>query len=454
MTRKRCPNVLLVIMDSLRRDHLSCYGYKRHTSPHIDLIASQGTVYENAISPSSWTLPVHASLFTGMYPSKHGADDEHQFLKPVYRTLAEILNELGYDTLGFSWTPYVSRSVGLDRGFKSFYEMFRSRINHIKRVLIHRDSGAEQTITLLGSWLKRNYKSEKPFFAFINFSETHHTYWAPEPYRYMYLNGRSGIFKKIMDINKQPDKVFGENIELDDEGIEILKALYDGEISYLDFKLNKLFTILKEIKKFDDTVIILTSDHGDNFGDHGFLSHRYNLYDSLIRIPLIIRFPGVFRQGEHNKKLVQLTDILPTLLDILEVEGDTSELWNEIQGLSLLRSECRKYAISELSRPDFKYLVKKYPGFDPSPFDRRLKALRTEDYKYIWSSDGKHELYNLSSDPGETINLISRNNEKAKEMEHLMNEWLNSLKETEKKDYRPEDRDEKVRKRLKELGYL
>jgi len=456
MSITKRPNILLISMDSLRRDHLSCYGYERQTSPFIDKVSSEGTIYWDAIAPAGWTLPSHASLLTGMYPSKHGADDENQFLDKKHKTLAEVLTELSYDTVGFSLFPYVSSSVGLSRGFETFYELFRlgflnNLLSRFERRIIHRDSGTRQIIRTFKLWLRKRYDFRKPFFAFVHLGEAHLPYWAPPPYRFMYLNGKGKNLENIFDINKHHDKFFGRNVKLDSEDIEVLRSLYDGEITYLDSKVKEIFAILRESEKIDNTIIILTADHGDNFGEHGLIAHRFNLYDSLIRIPLIIRFPVVFGSGNRIEKLAQLTDIFPTLLDILGIKDE--QWWREIQGLSLLSTDSRKYTISEQSRPNFAALLEKYPGFDPSPFDKRLRTIRTKEHKFIWNSDYKHELYDLRLDPAETNNVISQDPQKAGELESLLNEWLNSFQKTGQRDYKIDD-EKTVRKRLEELGYL
>ncbi len=212
-----------------------------------------------------------------------------------------------------------------------------------------------------------------------------------------------------------------------DKDFEILRALYDGEISYLDFRMGQLFDYLRELQVLDDTVLIITSDHGENFGEHHLMDHQFCVYDTLLHVPLIIRYPKLFQPGLRVTQQVQTTDIFPTILDIAGIEWDKGK----IQRHSLLKQGDANeptFAIAELSKWHWAVgELKGNPNFDAMKYDRRLKTIRTDSFKYIWASDGNHELYDIRNDSAEINNLIETQPEKAKELKTRLIEWLNSF---------------------------
>ncbi|RLE99138.1 MAG: hypothetical protein DRJ57_02750 [Thermoprotei archaeon] len=189
------PNILLIVMDTQRADNISCYGYEKRTTPHIDEIARDGAIFLNNITPGVWTLPSHASLFTGRYVSGHGADAHCEYLMAEFPTMAEMLRKLGYHTVGFSNNGWVSRRTGVARGFEEFYLISR-RIEG-RRVVEwfyvedyfkgEEDRGSLKTVNAAVAWLDRKWDRDRPFFMFINFIEPHGPYWPPEPFRSRFL---------------------------------------------------------------------------------------------------------------------------------------------------------------------------------------------------------------------------------------------------------------------------
>lgn len=435
------PNILWIVTDTVRADHLSSYGYERNTTPNIDRIASEGILYENAISTAPWTLPSHASMFTGMFPSKHGADAEHLWLDDGFQTIAEVLRLHGYKTFAYSNNPFISHRNNTAQGFDTLKATAGKRYEGMElaeRLRIHRavrfvqknlrmDQGAQSTNKVVKSWITDANQTEAPFFIFINYMEAHDPYQPPKSYAEPYLS-KSISFSEAMEVNQDEAATISGKVQISDKDLDVLRALYDGEISYLDFRIGQLVDYLRELNILDNTVLIINADHGENFGDHNLMEHILCVYDTLLHVPLVIRYPALFEAGSRVGEQVQLTDIYPTILDIVGIDWDSEE----IQGFSLLRKweeRERKFAIAEhavwgwwLSK-----LSETNRQFDVSAYARRLMTIRTEEFKYIWASNRQDELYNIRQDSGELNNLIEARPEKASELRALLKEWLNSF---------------------------
>jgi arylsulfatase A-like enzyme len=439
---KNGPNILWIVIDTLRADHLSCYGYHRDTTPNIDRIAAEGVLFENAFTTAPWSLPSYASMLTGLYSSKHGADAEHIYLDERFDTVAEVLAKQGYRTfascIGSRWA---NRLTNLDQGF----EMFQNRrggvltlnnsellINGILRMVrgfVGTMESAQETNAVVKKWISRCVKEGCPFFGFVLYLEPHFPYVIPEPYFSLWLGGQT-INPKVKEalLNPYPYEYLRDNLKVTSQELEILKALYDGCISYVDFRVNQLVSYLKEEGILDNTLLIITSDHGENFGDHDLMSHCFSLHDTLIRVPLILRYPKVFPQGLRIKRQVQTVDIFPTILQILGIELEG------LQGYSLLQDDRpRKFIIAE--HQIFHLAITGIPRLSPSlykldlsKYARRLKCIRTDRFKYIWSSDGRDELYNIYKDPKESKNLIETCPEEARRLKKVLRDWLGSFR--------------------------
>jgi len=437
---KEKPNILFIVMDTVRADHLSCHGYYRNTTPNIDNIAGEGILFESCIAEAPWTLPTHASIFTSMFPRKHGTDMEHQWLEDDFQTVAEVLRQHGYKTLGYSNNPYVSPETNLSQGFDTFEVTLLGRyeagseltdwlkMNVAKRYLQNfflTDNGACRTNRVVKEWIADAHQAETPFLLFINYMEAHIPYYPPREFAMPYL-GQDADLAEAMSINQSIEPYIFGQLEMDAEDFETLRALYDGKISYLDFRMEQLFDYLRELEIWDDTILIITSDHGENFGEHNLMNHRLCVYDTLLHVPLIIRYPELAESGIQVDEQVQLTDLFPTILDIAGIDWDGKE---QIQGHSLLQDG--EETESTFAIAEYVSLLEvdcdRNPQFDVSKYCRRLKAVRTEEFKYIWSSDGRDELYNIRHDPGELNNLIEIEPEKAAELKAVLQEWLNSF---------------------------
>lgn len=483
------PNILLITLDTTRWDHLSCYGYKRLTTPHLDKFAREGVLYTNAYAPASWTLPSHASLFTGKYPTRHGAHYNPDFMKVVNYleehqsekkwefgdlvqasilplpeenlTLAEILSEKGYQTAGIIGGYMCASIFGISQGFDYYNERFFNLTKDIKYFLIcralecffslndfftlHGISAGDRLASDVNSaaikWLEKHYT--KPFFLFINYFDPHGPHLPLAPYNTFYGNPEKKIIMErfgrgdLSYINAEWNLAMavreGKHL-LSEEEREILISRYDAEIRYVDDHLGLLFNKLKELKIFDNTLIIVTADHGEAFGEHGFMYHKSDLYEEVIHVPLIIKYPSSTPQGRREKR-VSLVDILPTVLTYL--------------------------GYSQPSDIDGKVLEEVHPviaedyasWWIPVKVQRNLRAIFEGRYKFIWSSDSFHELYDLTADPKEEKNLRYQYSQKAYSMENTLNLWLKSFTPPAKgrKGLRA---DEKAVEAVRALGYV
>lgn len=378
-------NVLLISIDSLRADHVGCYGYGRDTTPEIDRLARDGVIFKNHVSTTSWTLPAHISLFTGQDISVHGVTTDGFSLHPAIPTLAEPLQAAGYQTAAFCSSPYMNPAFGFDRGFDLYHNIDTEREDYVDTVLpseierdrVHRDITSPRIAELATAWLEEN--ADRPFFLFLHFWDPHYDYDPPAPYDRLFNPGYRG---KI----DGKDYIHNDRVRpgMATEDLEEIIALYDGEIAFTDHHLGLVIEKLKKLDLFDRTLIIVTADHGDEFFEHNNKGHRSTLYEEVIRVPLIIRQPGEKRTGQTISPPVGIIDVAPTILDLLGLE----EL-KKISGRSL--------------RP---LLDEEEPGSERgllSELSPALYALRGPGVKLLHNAvNGETIVLDLEDDPAET----------------------------------------------------
>lgn len=452
----------MIILDTVRAKNMSCYGYHKNTTPFLDSLSKQCVLFENAFSPAIWTIPSHASIFTGTYPSQHGALNLHRHLDNRYNTLAEVLSFNGYDTISFSNNYFVSlKEFGLTRGF-NLTEGFKYPVNRLEKAYIKgkrwlarsMDSGAYVTNHFVNKWIKQKRNSQKPFFLFLNHMEGHAPYvHTPREYLKMFLKKEEQ--KKLKHINQDRQKYLTRSIEMSEDNFNILRSVYDAQISYLDSMLKELFNILKSNNLFDNSLIIITSDHGDMIGEHNLVHHSYCLYEELIKVPLLLKMPGNVDNTKIINHLVSLIDIFPTISELLDI-GNKS-LGQQLQGHNLFLNDNqvnREYIFLECEKPKNEF-AETYPDFDFSIYDRQLLAIRSKKDKYIWTSDNNHELYDIEKNPSEQFNIITTMPERAKHLEKQLFQWYNSLEKTDtEKQVKEFELDHEIKEHLKGLGYF
>ncbi|MCP3920831.1 MAG: sulfatase [bacterium] len=393
------PNVLLVTLDTTRVDRLSCYGYERKTSPHLDRLASESTVHTRAYSTSSWTLPAHASLFTGKLPTSHGAayDPEGPLhltagiegpeswdklrargLAIGERTLAACLRDAGYATAAVVAGPWMKRVFGLSEGFEHFDDKDITELN---------GRPAKGVTDAALAWLDAR-EGEAPFFLFLNYFDAHGPLMPPpEDVRVLTDAG--------VDPRTLPEK-------------DRNALLYDAEIHAADRELGQVFDWLRARGELENTWIIVTADHGELFGENGRFGHGVSVSEPEVHIPLVVREPGPARARRDSDVLVQLTDIMPTVLD-----GLALELPRGMQGRAFGKGE----------RP---IVAEAYPLHSISP-NGDWRAWFEGDEKYAWNSADLDGLFDIAQDPYEHENLIGTRAERAAEMQTRLEAYLASL---------------------------
>ena len=366
VTEERHPNVILIIIDTLCADHLSCYDYYRNTSPVIDSLASEGIMYARMQAQAPWTLPAMVKIYTGLTERSHGCNDFgncSRGLDPELPTIATILHDEGFNTAGFVNINYLGQLYGMDKGFDCF--------------LIN-DEGhgrAAETVDEFISWLDSEEFS-KPFFVVFHLFDPHLPYDPPMGYDRTFSDyGTMGITQWIHD----------ENGEVDPAQKDHLRNLYDGEIRWVDSQLSRMFRAIREKRIADNTLIIFTADHGEEFLEHGECGHSQNLYQQSIHVPLILSGPGI-PEGIVDSMPVGQFDILPTVLTYLQMPVP-----ERIEGMDILSGDI----------PDNREIPSSGVRSDSIQV-----ALLVGAEKVIWSPVNNYsEMFNIVNDPDEMMHL-------------------------------------------------
>ncbi|HEU4402873.1 MAG TPA: sulfatase [Candidatus Polarisedimenticolia bacterium] len=427
------PNILLLVIDTARADRFPFNGYERPTAPAMAALAREGTVYGATFSPAPWTVPAHASLFTGQYPSLHRTDCGSLRLPDSAVTLAETLRDAGYRTAGFSGNPWLGEKYNFQQGFDTYSETWRDLPPEGE------DSGAalsNQRAERLLRWRQGNQEARRqPFFIFINYFEPHMPYNPPEPERSRLL--RPGVdperVARLSRLGHPEDMRFivGAS-DLQPVDLAILSDLYDGEIAYADRRAGEMVALLRELGLIDETVVVVAADHGENLGDHGMMDHKLSVHDTLLRVPLLLRYPKRVAAGRRIESQVQMHDLYPTLLALAGVApppGVTIEAL-PLPGAGIAGSgrSADGPIIGEFVGPPVEFLQVMrdlFPTKDLSRFDRKLVALRHGGYKIHWGSDGRHALYDVEHDPGEAHDLAAADPERLRRLAGEVEVWLN-----------------------------
>jgi len=394
------PNVLLVVLDTVRADRLSSYGYERPTTPEIDSLARDFVRFDEFYAPSPWTVPSHASLFTGLYPIEHGATQEHAELDGRFSTLAEILRDEGYETWAASGNPFMGPAANLDQGFGTFVEAWRG-------TPITRPEGAPHPVNQGFERFLETRDEERPFFAFVNYMDAHEPFVPPPSHTDRFLRGELPREQALALGNRGWRRHWSES-PFTQQQLAVLSDLYDAGLSQLSGYVGQLIGLVKRRDLYDDTLIIITSDHGEHFGENGAVGHFFSLYNTALRVPLLIRAPGA-TTGRVERRKGQSVDLFPTILAASGVDPSRFDH----RGQDLLNPETRRTSVfSEYYYPAqvlglFSPEVRARESARLAPHLRRQRAVQAFGYRLLWSSDGRHELYHVARDPGETRNLLA-----------------------------------------------
>jgi len=397
------PNVIIYLIDTLRRDRLGCYGYDRPVSPQIDAFAAEATLYTNSHGQSSWTKPSVASVFTGVWPPRHGAIGWSHHLGQGFETLAERLQAVGYSTAGFVTNLNASKKFGLDQGFETSW---------YKRKVV-----ATRVNSAVFSWLD-DFDHSSPFFLYVHTMEPHAGYNPQQPFRDQFAPAADQM------------KPWKPRWKWPIENAPIFSDLYDGEVAQNDAAFGVLMDRLRELDLYDDTLMIFLSDHGEEFREHGGWRHNRVLHAETLDTPLIIKFPGQ-SEGKRSDAPATHVDILPTVLDVTGLPP-----FAEAEGQSLVRPG---------PRPIFSHLeLGKFP-IQHSVIDGDWKLIRAPEKRV------KLLLFDIASDPGETRNLVSDLPVRTAAMEALID---GHIAETGRVEAEEEELSEETERELRALGYL
>jgi arylsulfatase A-like enzyme len=395
-------NLLLISLDTLRADHLGCYGYVRPTSPFLDRLATQGVLFENAYATAPWTLPSHASLFTGLYPSQHGVMNEDTAMPEDVLTLAEALSQRGFATRAVVSGHFVGPRYGLGQGFDRYVA-----------VPPNQPAGGAAATVIAQSLEAIAAMRGQPFLMFSHFMDVHSDYRAAPRFEALF----DGSYHGRVDGTTSQLRAFARKLLVADESDRLrLIDLYDAEIRQLDTELEGWFASLRERGVLDDTLVVVTADHGEEFFEHGSVLHGQSLYQELLRVPLIVVGPGL-PGGRRVAEAVSLVDVLPTVLGQLGIAPPDALAGRDLA--PLWRSTPPPWPERDL-----------YAEADRT-VERRdtLRAVIRSGWKLVQSRvDGGVELYDLGADPRERVNRVPTEAERAASLAHALDSALASQK--------------------------
>jgi arylsulfatase A-like enzyme len=404
---------LLVGVDTLRPDHLGCYGYARNTSPNIDRLAGRGVLLENTISQCPWTLPSFATVLTSLYPTQHGAGIDMNRLRTTFPTLANILSDNGYATGGIINVSVLSPEFGVDRGF----DYYDATAPTVKRIADEITSDALEWIGL---------HEHEPFFLFVHYFDPHLSYSPPAPYDTLFDPDYEGRIGRSFDRDKyleMKDDLFRNEGEQTAADWNHIRALYDGEIAFTDEAIGDLLQGLEKLDLRERTLIVFLSDHGEEFFEHKGYGHGHTLFREVIEVPLIFSLPGVLPEGVRLSRQVRLVDVMPTILDLLDIDVDV-----RLEGTSLtpwLVGEGRAPMVrGGMFPPEVAYSEGLRRGGE-------RKSVATQTWKLIYDVATEEEiLLNLEQDPGEMNNLAGENHDSQDLLEAMLFRSMFVMSET------------------------
>ena len=484
------PNVLLVMLDATRADACSCYGAERATTPTLDRLACDGVLYERAISPAPWTLPAVASIFTGLYPGQIDAY-ENLRLDDAAPTLAQVLAENGYATFGLTSNSWLSADFGLQRGFESMHKQWqllqtsreinrlvlmlgpqdpswaktvamrlaqgntvKNLVNaaYVRLVAYRRDVGASRVLRPFSRWV---HSQQRPWFAFVHYLEAHLPYRPPLKWAARFA---ADLQRGKMWMEADQWRAAWRHIA----GVELLsrsdlatwRDLYLAEVAYADHHLGSLVDWLERTGRLDDTLVIVVADHGESLGEHGLLNHQYCVYDTLLRVPLVMRYPPLLSAGQRVPHQVQTLDLFKTVLDVAGVKAPSSASKSLIE-----EGERRPLVVAEYGAPRMPH-PRDLARFglreeQLTRYGKGYRALSDDAHKLILGTDGSTELYAWHDDPAEENDLASQRPDVVIRMKGALERWVEAHSPPQQDEAQEDwDVDLETEMRLRALGYI
>jgi len=468
------PNILFIVLDAVRYDHVSANGYDRETTPKIDRLAEDGVRFENAFAAAPWTPPSHASIFSGTYPSEHGYLDGGMELNTQY-TLAELLSQQGYTTFGAVQNAKIGENTDISRGFDDYLALYRlpflpKSYEDLRQYYFYTSKGFARIAKTVRNWgerkpseyiakaaveseIRRATASDQPFFGFVNLNAAHSIYAPPDPF----LSNFDRVSHEGIDmdtVQQLADRggyrfIAGE-LNPSEAEWRAVKDRYDGEIAFADSLAGELISYLKNLNEYENTIIVVTSDHGEHFGEYGRAYHQFSLFDELLHVPLVFKRAENSSSGAVRSDLASHIDLFPT---ILEECGITDPEW--VEGASLFNGDKRDVIAAEYGKPKtaIKSLrnntKKDVPQETLDKFNHGLQCVRTVDRKLISRSDGE-EIVTIGHPGSERVIDPEENDVRIDDLRDRLSSELDELGKLSVTN----NHSKEVRKNLKELGYL
>lgn len=480
------PNIIFLVLDTARARSFSPYNNGESNPPFTTQLAEDNILFEEAITPAPWTLPAHVSMFTGLTPSEHQVNSWEDRLSEESDTLASLVSENGYQSIGFSHNMWLSNTFGLTTGFDDFneqWQLFQSDTNlfqtahhlqglssyeKVQRIakdilsnnpatnianafyakFIHNrhDHGAQQTNRNIKKWINSEWDQSSPFFLFANYLEPHIEYNPPTEFAQKYC--QDFTVEEAKNVPQEPVRHMLGNLDLDDDQFKKLKSLYKGEIDYLDSKIEELFEILSDSGVLDNSLVILVGDHGENLGEDSMMSHMYSLKENLIHVPCIVKTPD--NMCEDISKPIQTQDLFSLCLHY----SDSNPPENVDAQLPPPWGSSRNYTVSELlaENPPETAVQRETKGeYDSQKFSylrKKRRVIRRDGYKYEDVINGPSRIYNIKRN----TEVIVDDNEKEQDLHKELQEYISN--KHKKSTTEESSLDGNIENQLKDLGYL
>jgi arylsulfatase A-like enzyme len=442
------PSVVIVVLDTLRQDctGLGPAGADRSRTPHLDALAADGAVFPRAWSTAPWTVPAHASLLTGHLPAGHGCTSARPRLDESLPTLAEKLGAAGYQSAAFFSNPWLSdEATGLLRGFDERHAAETPG----PRVDAGQDQGGLQTLRNVLEWLGRRDR-ERPFLLFVNLLEAHAPYDPPASSRAVVAPGLAAEDRVdtewILDFQAglvAPDAVDWARV----------RSLYGADAHFADALLAELVGLLREHVDLDDAVVVVTSDHGENLGEHGFVNHQFRVDENLLAVPLVVRAPGRVAPGRRDEPAL-ITDVFATVLELAGLEAEPPP---ECRSLVSTRAdgEPRPIVAEYAGGPPglIAHLQRRNPDLDPGPLRATARSVRWGDLRLTVGAEGV-ELHDLAADPGQANDVSADRPDVVRALDELMTSTLEAARRDRDDSAPAPDLSPETLRSLKSLGYV
>lgn len=445
------PDVILLILDTARADHLSFAGYSRTTTPNLDRYAAQARVYSQARSVASWTPPSHASIFTGLLPAQHGQDLGP--LRTAEPLLAEVFRDAGYQTLGVVNNPLLGE--GWERGFDLYRSNWQRPHFSIAFVIWwfeQRASRSAEGFNFIGDtprtleWARRWWGShgDAPRFMMINLLDPHLPYGRGHRYAGKFLDART---REAEDLPDDDMMYFAGKVQASDEDWDRLVAQYDSDVFFADREIGAFLDWLDRRGDLDRTVFVLTSDHGERLGERGLIGHGLGLDETLLRVPLLVRYPPAVEPG-IDTRLVQTPGIFSTLCDLAGIDPPPAsvermpsldDLWPDA---AVAQMKAQQWFIDSINREHG-------PGFDGTPYEGDWSAACDGEWKLVRSTAGRQMLFHLPDDPAEERDVSAEHPEHVERLSPFLDELPEFADGAEIEDLTEEELE-----KMRGLGYL